>query len=209
MVDHLAYDSDVLWQDDDVCILKPETVGKGIVVYHAFPIEYADDIYKNGLILGAGFKITGTRSINHPYIFFRAPGRLVCPVSSVFPSVNEINANYYPNIGIKKDNSTRGFFCIRIDPDKTFVYSSECRANFYGTDNWKRSRKSLREFWDIIEENRTTVGPDAMYNLYTYIKCLYGTNYSKDLTVAPPEYNSEILVRRNIPAEWMVHYHYE
>ena len=38
MVDHLADDSDVLWQDDDVCILKPETVCKGIVVYHAFPI---------------------------------------------------------------------------------------------------------------------------------------------------------------------------
>ena len=69
-------DEDILYQDDLVCILKPN-VKKGILVWTNFTQpQNTDSLCKLGLKTGARLhreKVDFGRDIYHPYIFFRAP----------------------------------------------------------------------------------------------------------------------------------------
>lgn len=209
----------ILWEDSDVCILHPNAEDQGIVVYHKYPIQCSESIAENGLLLGAGVTINRSRSVRHPYHFFRAPGRLRCYPVPADPSMKDINANYFPNNAVGSDAKHCGYFCIRIDPLRTFVYSSECRAEFWGTDRWKESRISLKEYFEILEWNSTLlkerrgdeyVAVKTKYHLFSYQVVLGGNKGWQppslcNLTIAPPQYNAEILVRLdNIPSDWQV-----
>lgn len=113
---------DILYQDDLVCILKPE-VKKGIIVWTNYRQPSGiDSISKIGLKTGKKLAEEGIdfgRSIYHPYIFFRAP---YYSNEIDYQSIEkEIESSY----GFKSNPSQ---VYIRVDPEKTYVFSSEIRA---------------------------------------------------------------------------------
>jgi len=116
--------SDIMYKDDLVCILSPD-VEKGIIVWTDFnQPEKMDSLCELGLKTGKQLEEEGIdfgRTKIHPYIFFRAP---YYSRDIDYKSVEtEINSSYgEEQIGRK----SRAF--IRVDPDNTFVFSSEIRA---------------------------------------------------------------------------------
>lgn len=120
----LIEQSDIIYQDDLVCILKPE-VKKGIIILTLFTQpEGMGSLCKLGLKTGKQLQSEGIdfgRSKIHPYMFFRAP---YYSSDIDYTSVEtEINSSYGEGqIGIEKT------VFIRVDPDRTFVFSSEIRA---------------------------------------------------------------------------------
>ena len=68
--------SDIIYQDELVCILNPE-VKKGIIIFSEFtqPLE-SDSLCSIGLKTGAQLQLEGIKfdkRVFYPYIFFRAP----------------------------------------------------------------------------------------------------------------------------------------
>lgn len=195
--------SDIMYQDDLVCILKPN-IKKGIIVWtHYTQPEEMDSLCNLGLKTG---KQLQSESINfgrtkiHPYIFFRAP---YYSRDIDYTSVEtEIISSYGDGeIGTEP----RAF--IRVDPDKTFVFSSEIRAT--KPDDIEKSKKLLSDYLKIIDENAkiyktlfplTKIHKQPAYHLFTsklipipnngktYTKISYPYNNN------PIERNSEILV---------------
>ena len=182
---------DVLYQDRDVCILKPE-VKKGILVFTGYTQPAgAPPLCETGLKTGAQMRSEGIdfgRRIFHPYIFFRAP-YLSGPID--YTSVDtEIQSSFGEGrVGMSS------LAWIRVDPAKTFVYSSEIRAHYspgmdlfgeftemvpFGTERWhlmmenevSKSRKSMTAYLRILNENKAAMqtiepGQRAVYHLWT------------------------------------------
>ena len=188
---------DVVYEDDDVCVLKPDSK-RGIIIYHEFRESAKESIDSEGLILHAG-KSTGVRTVDHPYIFFRAPGA-GCIECGLNPTVDDININYASGRKMGS-NDLQLYFCIRVDPSKTYVYSSECRAIFSVTDRWEASRSTLKHYLNVIKKNTAIVS--NKYNVLTYEKADANCT-GEEFTNYPPELNAEILVRSSIPPEWRV-----
>jgi len=116
-------DEDVLYMDDNVCILKP-TVKKGIIVRTHYTQPDGESLCDVGLKTGEQLKDEGVdfgRNIFHPYHFFRAPyysGEIDYSTLET-----EISSSYGEGqLGITKS------IYIRVDPDRTFVFSSEIRV---------------------------------------------------------------------------------
>jgi hypothetical protein len=196
--------SDIMYKDDLVCILRPD-VKKGIIVWTNYtqPSEM-NSLCELGLKTGKQLKNEGVnfgRSKIYPYIFFRAPYNS----SEIdYTSVEtEINSSYgEEEIGIK----SRVF--IRVDPDNTFVFSSEIRDVFkhsvwYGKAETmiNNSKKTLSKYLEIISNNMKiieNVKPDKKiwYNLFTSAAVLFPTaaNPTEPFDDEPIERNSEILV---------------
>ena len=93
----------------------------------------------------------------------------------------------------------RGFFCIHIDPSKTYVYLSEARAVYFGYPMWRNSRLSLAEYQKLCRENKDKIG--AHYHTISGIRSDYT---GEDMVHTPPEFNGEILVGCTIPPCWRV-----
>ena len=117
-------ENDIMYKDDLVCILKPD-VNKGIIIWTDFmqPAEM-DSLCDLGLKTGEQLQKEGivfARSKIHPYIFFKAP---YYSRDIDYTSVEtEIKSSYGEGqIG------TEPRVFIRVDPDNTFVFSSEIRA---------------------------------------------------------------------------------
>ena len=138
------------------------------------------------------------RSKIHPYIFFRAP---YYSRDIDYTSVEtEINSSYGEGqIG----RNPRVF--IRVDPDRTFVFSSEIRAVsvWYGKEHTmiNYSKKTLSKYLEIINNNREiieNVKPDKkiLYNLFTSEAVLFpiAAHPGETFNDAPIQRNSEILV---------------
>jgi len=196
--------SDIMYKDDLVCILRPD-VKKGIIVFTNFKQPTGTDSLCNlGLKTGEQLQKDGIdfgRSKIHPYIFFRAP---YYSRNIDYTSVEtEINSSYGKGqIGIK----SRAF--IRVDPDNTFVFSSEIRNIFkhsvwYGKENTmiNNSKKTLSEYLEIINNNREmreNVKPDKKiwYNLFTSKAVLFpiAAHPEEPFDDEQIQRNSEILV---------------
>lgn len=166
-------ESDIMYQDDLVCILKPD-VKKGIIVFSMYdqPREM-ESLCNLGLKIGKQLHEEGInfgRKIYHPYIFFRAPyySREI-DYSTV---ETEIISSYGTELIGKKN---RVF--IRVDPDRTFVFSSEIRAVHNGyndliNDFINYSKKTLTQYLKIINKNLEFIknGPkntEPIYNLFS------------------------------------------
>tara|TARA_B110000858_G_C17779089_1_gene463800 strand:- start:759 stop:1613 length:855 start_codon:yes stop_codon:yes gene_type:complete len=204
-------EEDIMYQDDDVCILHPDSQ-KGIIVWTSFNNpnngQHLCDI---GLKTGEKMKENGIsfgRSIYHPYIFFRAP--YYAPQEdevNVTTDVHEI-VSYYDKINLKN----KAF--IRVDPERTYVYSSEIRPKIYHLSQSKQEKKMnqskmlLTKYLRIIRNNELIeqkelvsnkpIKSGFIYNLYTgEIMCHKWTNsYStNNYTTSPTNRNWEILVR--------------
>jgi hypothetical protein len=160
------------------------------------------------------------RSKIHPYIFFRAP------YLSADIDYSTIETEIISSYGHSRSEAARqpGRRCsriscagqellervneskvfIRVDPDKTFVFSSEIRVNFYNEADTKifDSKKKLSEYLRIIKTNleiETLVSnknKKILYNLKNSEARLFPntTNPGKLFSNAPINRNSEILV---------------
>lgn len=116
--------SDIMYQDDLVCILRPN-VKKGIIVWtHYTQPSSMNSLCELGLKTGKQLKLEGVdfgRSKIHPYIFFRAP------YYSRNIDYTTIKTEIISSYGREQIGTEPRAF-IRVDPDKTFVFSSEIRA---------------------------------------------------------------------------------
>jgi hypothetical protein len=137
-------DEDIMYQDDLVCILNPH-VKKGIIVWTHFTQPAGMDSLCNlGLKTGKQLQREGIdfgRSKIHPYIFFRAP------YYSRDIDYTTVEREIHSSYGEGQIGTEPRVF-IRVDPDRTFVFSSEIRANiptvyFHISDGHLITKKEL------------------------------------------------------------------
>ena len=195
-------DMDIMFQDDLVCILRPY-IKKGIIIWSNYTQPpNMSSLLTLGLKTGKKLKEEGVdfgRSKIHPYIFFRAP------YLSADIDYSTIETEIISSFGqelLERVNEPKVF--IRVDPDKTFVFSSEIRVNFYNEADTKifDSKKKLSEYLRIIKINleiETLVSnknKKILYNLKSSEARLFPntTNPGKLFSNAPINRNSEILV---------------
>jgi hypothetical protein len=186
---------DIMYSDELVCILHPN-VKKGILIFTKPDTNV--NVYESGLKTGKRLKEEGIdfgRSIYHPHIFFRAP---------YYPNTIDYSSTYTEILSLYgPDFNKENKIFIRVDPNKTYVFSSEIRTNFspqfkfnskeYIDDMNKevnRSKKTLTKYLEILKENSKSIY--TTYNLYTSRKNSFSTTYPYDCT--PINRNSEILV---------------
>ena len=197
-------DKDIMYKDALVRILKPH-VKKGIIVWTHYtqPAEGAS-LCELGLKTGKKLHDEGIdfgRSKIHPYIFFRAP---YYSRDIDYTSVEtEIRSSYGEGqIG------TQPRVFIRVDPDRTFVFSIEIitKGEWYNSKEnvmLMNSKKTLSKYLQIINDNmkiKNDVKPDKTiwYNLFTSQAVLFPTRASPPLPFDkhPIERMSEILVSK-------------
>ena len=193
---------DIMYQDDLVCILRPY-IKKGIIIWSNYTQPpNMSSLLTLGLKTGKKLKEEGVdfgRSKIHPYIFFRAP------YLSADIDYSTIETEIISSFGqelLERVNESKVF--IRVDPDKTFVFSSEIRVNFFNEADTKifDSKKKLSEYLRIIKINleiETLVSnknKKILYNLKSSEARLFPntTNPGKLFSNAPINRNSEILV---------------
>ena len=168
-------ESDIMYQDELVCILKPH-IKKGIVVWSNYTQPpNTTTLCKEGLKTGKRLHEEGVefgRVIIHPFIFFRAPYYSRQVDYSTLET--EIMSSYGKSmIGVENK------VFIRVDPTRTFVFSSEIR-DIYTRPMWygkvdtiiQNSKKTLSDYLYIIRKNRfieKNVGTDhkICYNLFS------------------------------------------
>jgi hypothetical protein len=185
---------DIMYQDADVCILRPE-VKKGVLVFTHYTQPPGTPLCLAGLKTGEQLRSEGIefgRSVYHPYIFFRAP-YFANPID--YTSVDtEIRSSFgdVENLPSK--------IWIRVDPEQTFVYSSEIRAerNFRFVPSVvlaevEKSRKRMSEYFRIIGENasmKVLRGQMALYDMYTSRKSVIAS------TAEPTKYHRSLRLDR-------------
>lgn len=191
--------SDVLYDDGDVCILKPGAVG-GMVVFHFVAPENVEQVRKSGLCRK-----------NEEAVWFRAPALRSNERMEWIPRVKEINSNYPGGEGVKRASGK--YVCIRIDPKRTYVYSNIARnENWHG---WLTSRRALYDYISTLASNRAVNDVEGAFNALTYeavdsrhegVFETDGRHFKRPYTNYPMNINAVILVDRDIPAEWFVKY---
>jgi hypothetical protein len=197
-------ESDIMYQDDLVCILKPE-VKKGIIIWtHYTQPPNMESLCTLGLKTGKQLRDEGLnfgRSVAHPYIFFRAP-YYSREINYSTPETEIISSFGEGQIG----KESRVF--IRVDPDRTFVFSSEIRdiqkhRKWYGIENniIKNSKKTLSDYLKIINSNllieqNVEKDKNIYYNLFTSKAQLFSSNFSPSEPFDNEQINrnSEVLV---------------
>jgi hypothetical protein len=148
------------------------------------------------------------RSNAHPYIFFRAPYQSG-PIDHTSIET-EIASSYGKGPDFFRYHPPAQLVWIRVDPAKTYVYSSEARSGTTTDDNVNNSRKTMAEYLDSIsanakEEKEPHQGQMAVYNQRTYkidrwvpvedVDDEGPRDLSWPYTTTPIHTNSEVLVR--------------
>jgi len=133
--------NDIMYMDSLVCILKPE-VKKGILIFTRYvQPQGKDSLYELGLKSGKKLHDEGIdfgRTKIHPYIFFRAP--VYANVIDYTTVKSEIVSSY----GAEQDTDTTKFVFVRVDPDRTFTFSSELRVKYFNDqEQFDRSKKTF------------------------------------------------------------------
>jgi hypothetical protein len=157
--------NDIMYQDDLVCILRPE-IKKGIIIWSRYtqPPE-TDSLCILGLKTGKQLHTEGVnfnRKIYHPYIFFRAP-YYSRPID--YSTIETEIASSFGEIDM------RSKVFIRVDPDQTFVFSSEIRTTaptpLFHIDGHLISKNSLSKSHskDIMKIGDTRLA-DLNYSYY-------------------------------------------
>ena len=186
---------DVVYEDENVCVLKPDS-NRGIMIHHYFQKSARESVDSEGLRVKP-LRSIAVRELDDPYILFRAPGA-GCNECGPNPTVNYINRNYAP----KYQMSNNGlYFCIRVDPSKTFVFSSVSRERHPGFDAfnwWKTSRSTLQNYLEVIKKNANIKSEN--YNIFSYEQVNSAWN-GEAFTTSSPEKYAEILVKSSIPPE--------
>lgn len=195
---HIDPENDIMYQDDLVCILRPD-VKKGIIIWTNYTQPaLTDSLCDLGLKTGKQLESEGIefgRIKIHPYIFFRAP---YYSRDIDYTSVETEIISSYGEVG----KEPRIF--IRVDPDRTFVFSSEIRTKSEGYVNERlimNSKKTLSKYLQIINGNmkiKKDAKPEQTiwYNLFGSQAVLFPTIALPPFPFdnEPIERNSEILV---------------
>lgn len=205
----------ILYEDNDVCILKPDAP-YGILI---FTQTTTKDVCSEGLYsynelmkvkpeLGLKSQENALLPPNHNnLIFFRAPYN-----SDISSFESTYGGN--PSSLIFKKNAV--IATLRIDPDKTFVYSSELRIVMgdYEEPEFQaliQSRVPLKKYLKTIEENKMVKyreGKKIRTNLINYEKQLINEDIDSEFPYIdnfPIERNTEIVVNLpHIPHTWLV-----
>jgi hypothetical protein len=200
-------ESEIVYKDDLVCILDPN-VKKGILVW----TQYIQPPEMNNLCELELKTEKQLKSKSIPYIFFRAP---YYSRDIDYTSVEtEIKSSYG-----EEEIKTEPKVFIRVDPDKTFVFSSEIRnkdKQFIWNDREEHiinnmqnnSKKKLSKYLEIINDNSKIIYNEnensdkkVFYNLFTGKKVLFPIDKEhpekkppSPLDKDPIEKNSEIRV---------------
>jgi hypothetical protein len=202
----LATENDVMYQDELVCILKPEAK-KGILVFsHYVQPKNMESLCKLGLKTGLELsknRINYERVTKHPYIFFRAPfySRHIDYSTVETEIISSYGEIYTENI------------YIRVDPTKTFIFSSEIRSLRPQKKEIERSKKLMTKYLDIIEDNQNTLETqkvfknNPVYNLHTskvdffpnstdiiYPFNMYNINRQSEILVSIPHLTPDFFV---------------
>jgi hypothetical protein len=201
MVGGAIEEGDIMYRDDLVCILKPE-IKKGIIIWTNYTQpQDMESLCEIGLKTGKQMKEEGInfgRSIYHPYIFFRAP-YYNNPIDYT-DITTEIKSLY-------GDMDDSNYIFIRVDPDNTYVFSSEIRATAeYHEKNdtmIQYSKKTLSEYLQIISDNKKieeNIPKDQkiLYNLFSSEATLFPirTYPEPPFNEHPINKHSEILVSK-------------
>jgi len=158
---------DILFQDADICILKPD-VKKGVLIFTDYK-KPADmlSLCEAGIKTGAQLHREGVnfgKTMIHDYIFFKAP-YLSKPID--YASIDTEIASSFGS----RESALPSRIWIRIDPEKSYVYSSEIRQHFrpsmisYGTPEYlsavteevRKSRKPMNSYLQILGENERAI----------------------------------------------------
>ena len=211
-LDNPILPEDILFQDNDVCILKPG-VKKGVLIFTNYkqPAGMAP-LCEAGLKTGVQLQREGVnfgRNMIHDYIFFRAP-YFSDPID--YTSIDTEITDSFGN----SESAEPSRVWIRIDPGKSSVYSSEIRAKFspkfmYGSPEYLfameneviKSRKTMNEYLHILDINKSQIkytppGDKLVYNLFS--SKVVGSIPIKDMSYYPNDSEninrtSEVLVR--------------
>jgi hypothetical protein len=193
--------SDILFKNDDICILKPESP-RGILV---FTRAKSENVCTEGILSYNELKLRhpelnlGERYHNDPahndLIFFRAPYNTD---TSTFESS-------YDGIPAKEtiDKWSPVIALIRIDPDNSFVYLSEARSNGSYNDVLN-SRMPMRKYLDQVLPFIKSTPKNPL--TFVYYKKLSASLY-KSLEEHGSFVNRffEVVAKiPNIPREWLV-----
>lgn len=192
---------DILFQDEDICILKPDSQ-RGILVIHSTKNADIcnDGLYSYNELLNRkpelGLERKKSMFPGHSdIIYFRAPyNNDITSIDSLYPGFYFDENNYY--------------ILIRIDPDKTYIYNQEGRV-YNNYDNYKSSRISFTDYFKIIESNKLIKPkyPISIYgNTISFRKQLLGSGSDMVGTFKkylPTERMGEILAKiPHIPQKW-------
>jgi hypothetical protein len=200
---------DILFSDDDVCILRPE-IKKGILIFTNYtqPANMPS-LCCTGLKTGQQLKnecIYFGRNTSYPYIFFRAPYYFnpIDYTSVETEIISSFGKEYY---------NKSSYVWIRVDPERTNVYSSEIRAKYnpqykYGSPQYLalkeqeviKSKKSMNNYLQIINKNsqvKVENGMKPLYNLFSSSVQLFNIKHktSYPFNESPINKNSEVLIR--------------
>jgi hypothetical protein len=194
--------SDIMYQDDLVCILYPH-VKKGILVFTRYKQPPGmKSLCELGLKTGRQLQAEGVhfgRSVYHPYSFFRAPyyaGHI---------DYSTIETEVISSFGTRLDY--RNIMFIRVDPDRTSVFSSEIRPKLMGQRQYEQfllnSKKTLSDYLRIIYNNmlieqQIPPGKRPWWNLFdsrVSLFPIYVESVNFPFDSSPINLNSEILVQ--------------
>ena len=214
-------DSDVLFQNDDVCVLKPDSP-RGILIFSRVRLDRSkyksDEEFKKAKhnVCSEGIyshrelrtkkpelqlKDRATHGDHDDLIFFRAPFNSDISTFETAYGCSPSDLNYAHENHIIT-------VLLRIDPEKTFVYSSEIRA--IKPEVIKGSRRPMMEYLKIIQKNKELPRPQKTKwraNLLSY-ELQYVSN-SLHSSFPFHDYwninrNTEVVVKiPHIPAEWL------
>ena len=189
---------DIKYQDELVCILEPN-VKKGIIVWHQYvQPQGMESLCELGLKTGEKMKaenIVFNRSIYHPYIFFKAP------YYSRDIDYTSVEKEIISSYGEGQTKYPRAF--IRVDPDKTFVFSSEIRAiwdwDWYGEHETiiNNSKKTLSEYLKIINKNEEIIKNLELNEKYCIIYLQVKQKYFQKMNFTAPVYNTHNIERHS------------
>lgn len=196
---------DILYKDDYICILKPN-VKKGVLIVTRFYVDGPTNVCKQGLKTGQHLQKQGKTVRKHAgkaldKIFFKAP---YLPLQiAQYPTIQQqLRASYGDRFLLQPKMAV-----LRVDPDQTFVFSSEIRTTGQYWDNPRiinASKKTLTKYYDILRknnqqkiQNEKQSGKKIVYNMHSsqikFVPLRYNMNYPfSEHDIAS---NSEILIQ--------------
>ena len=196
--------SDIMYKDDLVCILRPE-VKKGIIIWTHFTQPAGMDSLCNlGLKTGKKLQEEGIdfgRNKIYPYIFFRAP------YYSRDIDYTSVETEIHSSYGEGQIGTEPRVF-IRVDPDRTFVFSSEIRAippvKFHISDGHLITKKESHSTHSKFFMPSTDERYSDLYNKYYN----YEINKSKKtLSKYLQIINNNMEIKKNVKSNQTIWYH--
>ena len=197
----------------DAWVLEPN-VKKGVLIRHSFDnLDFYEPIITEGI--KSSKRLAEENNTNktklYPFVFFRAPTKFNGDIN--YDSIEEEIKSLFDGTDYPGGDPDSHIY-IRVDPNNTYVYSSELRAS-NNPDSVDISRIKLTEYLNIMINNKKLLENDRSKGIrgipyfnkvnYTYINIrnevmdIEKTQYH-DIIPIDPTRNAEILIETDIVA---------